>query len=211
MQLNPTAERWQALVTNKMYVVNLAMKGSTTLKFNMFVQGKEMANDASNLPVSVSNTVVVPTNDLTVVAGESFKVDIELRTTNAQLRANTWVPLSMIVCEFSDEKIEYTVAKGSARGKYVITFKAKQSTVTANVMSIKIKNELYTGVVPKINVVAASIATVQSCSSQGVPQPISDMSVDDMVNLYFLAKDEFGNKVLLNNDLPLKISVSGAD
>jgi hypothetical protein len=66
-------------------------------------------------------------------------------------------------------------------------------------------------VVPKINVVAASIATVQSCSSQGVPQPISDMSVDDMVNLYFLAKDEFGNKVLLNNDLPLKISVSGAD
>jgi len=81
------------------------------------------------------------------------------------LRANTWIPIESIVCNFSDEKIEYTVARGSARGKYVITSIAKKSTSKANVMTIKIIDQVFAGVTPKINVVAAAIATVEPCTS----------------------------------------------
>jgi hypothetical protein len=72
LNLNPTPERWAALITNKMYTLSLAMKSSPTLKFNMFVIGKEMPNDASNLPMTVSNSIVTPLEDVLVVAGEGF-------------------------------------------------------------------------------------------------------------------------------------------
>jgi len=49
----------------------------------MFLVGKTMPNDASNLPLSVQNSIVTPSDTLTVVAGNLITLNLELRTTNA--------------------------------------------------------------------------------------------------------------------------------
>lgn len=54
----------------------------------MNISGEAHDEDASNLPLDVKNTVIAPTGALSVRAGEKISFDMELRTTNANLRVN---------------------------------------------------------------------------------------------------------------------------
>jgi len=67
---------------------------------------------ASNLPMSVANSIVLGNPSLPVIAGKTTSFVLEIRTTNANLRANTWFAsmTDSIKLSFSTESVAYQIA-----------------------------------------------------------------------------------------------------
>jgi len=63
-------ERWNNLISNKQYSLKvLEVSTSTTLTFTFTLTGAAIDSMASNLPMSVQNTVLNPASTINVVAG----------------------------------------------------------------------------------------------------------------------------------------------
>jgi len=67
--LNPILDRWNQLITNKLYTLTIKQDGVTTLTYNMNVTGTPSDPYTSNLPIEVKNTVVTPNNFISLLAG----------------------------------------------------------------------------------------------------------------------------------------------
>lgn len=57
--LNNVLSRWDDLITNKNYKLTVGYDGQTLAPFNLFLFGSEMDPMASNLPMSVVNSVIL--------------------------------------------------------------------------------------------------------------------------------------------------------
>jgi len=67
---------------------------------------------------------------------------MELRTTNANLRANTWFtnPSEKIILKFSQVAAPYTISNGIKKGRYIIRISPIKSTdeLVGNIITINI-------------------------------------------------------------------------
>jgi hypothetical protein len=94
----------------------------------------------------------------------------------------------------SGEQLSYSVKEGALPGKYLVTL---TPTVAApNTLSLSIEGELVETTSVTLDVVPASIHTVQLCdSSKNILQEIPSISVDQKFEAYFIAHDVFNNQV----------------
>jgi hypothetical protein len=105
---------------------------------------------ASNLPMSVANSVILEESDLQVIAGEQTSFTLEIRTTDPSKRSNRWFEnlKESVQLTFSGENVKYTLSQGTVKGRYVIQF--TPTVAGQNVVSIKITGQDFTASVPKL-------------------------------------------------------------
>jgi len=65
---NPIQDRWNQLITNKNYILNIKY-GQSIKQFNLLVTGTPSDPYTSNLPMSIQNTIVTPNTLVTLLAG----------------------------------------------------------------------------------------------------------------------------------------------
>jgi len=166
----------------------------------MYLYGEAMDPLASNLDLSVANTVCLSGAELNVVAGNSVSLVFETRTVDARLRTNHWFSdvSASIKATFASESVSYSVARGDVKGRYVITLTptlAGKNQITLTINGIK-----FTGSTPLLNVQPASISSFELCNEKSELQTlIADQSVDSDFQVYFIAKDTFKNRYILNS------------
>jgi len=83
-----------------------------------------------------------------LIAGEKISLNIEIRTSNPNLRRNSWFtkPSDNIKLSFSKENVNYTINRGLKKGKYIIELAPIKSAHASdpNLISISIDGEKYT-------------------------------------------------------------------
>jgi len=74
------------------------------------------------------------------VAGQNVTVELELRTSNKALRANSWFTdiTNKFALTFSGEQLQYNITKGTLPGRYLINVVPTKAT-QANVIEFSIE------------------------------------------------------------------------
>jgi hypothetical protein len=92
--------------------LHVELQGESLPAYIMYLFGTEMDPMASNLPMSVDNSLIVEQSDITVVAGQTVAINLDIRTTNKDLRRNQWFTdlQNSVVCTFSGENVTYSVS-----------------------------------------------------------------------------------------------------
>jgi len=159
-----------------------------------------MDAEASNLPYDPQNTKFGPSNVITTSAGKSVTIDIELRTTNKNLRANMWFSdiANKFKATFSGEQLTANFAKGSLPGRYQMTVTPKLANV--NVVEFTIEGILVFSSNVQLVVQPADINLIKLSSNS---QTIPDHSVDQDFIVSFIAYDQFENVIKLDSNSPI--------
>jgi hypothetical protein len=149
------------LIPNKVYSLTLHNGSNGDKKvFKINITGQAIDSMASNLPMHVPNTIVNPASKITVIAGETAKFIIDIRTTNRNKRRNEWFTnvMESIKLTFTGESCDYLITTGDQKGKYEVSITPTLAEV--NSVHIYIKNTLYTGYYPKLDVKPSAITQI---------------------------------------------------
>ena len=214
----PPKKRWALLLTNILYKAVL-IKSQDNLSEErvgglLNITSNTTDSGTSNLPISLNNTLISP-SFIKTKAGEEFRVVVELRTTNKNLRPNYFFenPESHLKIKSTLDQVETKLEKGDKKGIYlfsIVSYKV-YSEKSPNTLIFSLDGEEFKAVQPSLVVQPGDIQSVIAWDTERKMEraQINSSSVDQTYTLDFIAYDQWKNvRPVTENDY---ISISLQD
>ena len=202
---------WYTLAPSVSYSIFVTWGTSGKKYWNFKLFGfNESDSDLSNYPLSVQNSILSPTTEQSVTAGQNLTFFIELRTVDGGRKA--------LVFENPDQNITFEIdglvqgtdfnvssTEGDKDGRYLTTlsiFKASPALAPYKARLV-LANTLYDTAIPKVTVTPGSYnysVAVSANLSYAFPKGVTTLesgTTDYTYNFYFQAVDFYGNNVPL--------------
>jgi hypothetical protein len=204
----PDANTWYSLAPEVEYRIYVTWGTSGMIYWNFGLINFNSSNsDLSNYPLSVQNSVLSPTSDQSITAGQSINFFIELRATDGGRKAidfpnpNENITFSIVgLVQGQDFVVNST--HGDKDGRYLATltiFKASAALAPYKAQLVLV-DTFYDTAIPKVTVGPASYNNTLALFTNLSAYPtnitaLGNGTTDFAYNFYLQSVDHYGNNV----------------